>query len=416
MKAEASEYGDRMLSTDFVVASPTARMAMTAPTPMMSPSMVSSERSGLCQIVSRACPKNSRSSFMAQAFDGGKRCRPRRWIGSEKDPDEDGKADGCEQDGEPVDRHGTIGKAVDHHDVHEQRGTDAERRPDGASDERDRDRLGQELPGDVASRSADRLADADLARALDDRDEHDVHDPDAADDEGDETDRRDADRDRLDDCLELIHLLREILRFKRCVRTVEVLEDPLHLVDDRGGRNAWLSPDLEIFDLRSRQVVIRRVGDVDRIRIASAEAPQQTDADGRVDAYDFETPVLDAHVLSDRRSVAEKFLLRGHDEVGHRARAVDVAGLEPPPLCHGEPIGYVIGVRGYLERVVRVTRSNGDERVVARRDRKAAGAAIAHRREVAPLQLHGLQRTRTLRRHEEDALVAELRQAQMNGR
>ena len=43
------------------------------------------------------------------------------------------------------------------------------------------DRLEQELPEDLDAPRAERLADADLARALGDADRHDAHDADAAD-------------------------------------------------------------------------------------------------------------------------------------------------------------------------------------------------------------------------------------------
>ena len=46
----------------------------------------------------------------------------------------------------------------------------------------------EELGQDVPAAGADRLADADLAGPLGDRDEHDVHDPDAADDQRDRGD------------------------------------------------------------------------------------------------------------------------------------------------------------------------------------------------------------------------------------
>ena len=56
---------------------------------------------------------------------------------------------------------------------------------DQAAEERQVQRLDEELLEDVASAGADRLADADLAGPLGDRDQHDVHDPDAADDQRD---------------------------------------------------------------------------------------------------------------------------------------------------------------------------------------------------------------------------------------
>ena len=48
---------------------------------------------------------------------------------------------------------------------------------------------------DVRGVGAERLADADLARPLGDRDEHDVHDADAGDDQRDDADDEGADLD-----------------------------------------------------------------------------------------------------------------------------------------------------------------------------------------------------------------------------
>ena len=48
-------------------------------------------------------------------------------------------------------------------------------------------------------RGADRLAHADLARALGDRDQHDVHDADAADQQGDADHGADHRGDRAED-------------------------------------------------------------------------------------------------------------------------------------------------------------------------------------------------------------------------
>ena len=62
--------------------------------------------------------------------------------------------------------------------------------PIDAAEQADRGRLEQELGQDAPPRGADRLADADLARALGDRDEHDVHHADAADEQRDAGDPR----------------------------------------------------------------------------------------------------------------------------------------------------------------------------------------------------------------------------------
>ena len=57
--------------------------------------------------------------------------------------------------------------------------------PIRAAEQRQDQGLDQELGQDVPAARADRLADADLAGPLADRDEHDVHDPDAAHQERD---------------------------------------------------------------------------------------------------------------------------------------------------------------------------------------------------------------------------------------
>ncbi len=56
--------------------------------------------------------------------------------------------------------------------------------PGHAAQERQQYRLGQELLGHVAPGGAERAAQADLAAALEDRDDHDVGDADAADEQG----------------------------------------------------------------------------------------------------------------------------------------------------------------------------------------------------------------------------------------
>ena len=57
----------------------------------------------------------------------------------------------------------------------------AEEDAEHAADRREEHRFDQELPEDLAPARAERLAHADLARPLGDRDHHDRHDADAAD-------------------------------------------------------------------------------------------------------------------------------------------------------------------------------------------------------------------------------------------
>ena len=64
---------------------------------------------------------------------------------------------------------------------------------DDAADLAEHDGLDDELRHDVALLGADGAANADLARALGDRDEHDVHDADAGGQQRDRADHRHPD-------------------------------------------------------------------------------------------------------------------------------------------------------------------------------------------------------------------------------
>ena len=75
----------------------------------------------------------------------------------------------------------------------------AEEDAEQAADRRQEHRLDQELPEDLAAARAERLADADLARALGDRDHHDRHDADAADHQRDRGDHDEREERRLAD-------------------------------------------------------------------------------------------------------------------------------------------------------------------------------------------------------------------------
>ena len=79
----------------------------------------------------------------------------------------------------------------------------ADQDADQAAHQAEHDRLDQELEQDRRRPRADRLAQADLARALGDRDEHDVHDPDAADEQRDPDDAAGHHRHRGGDRVEL---------------------------------------------------------------------------------------------------------------------------------------------------------------------------------------------------------------------
>src|ERR1039458_248341 len=117
-------------------------------------------------------------SLISERFDGvEERGLPRGIISEEHadgDREERGQHDGFERE-----LHRPAERAADD-GAH-----DAEQHTADATHEAEHHRLRQELELDGALRRADRHADADLARALGDRDEHHVHDPDASDDERD---------------------------------------------------------------------------------------------------------------------------------------------------------------------------------------------------------------------------------------
>ena len=94
-------------------------------------------------------------------------------------------------DGGGVEDEAPAGELADHG-----RDGEADDDADEAAEERQGQRLDEELGEDVAAARADRLADADLARPLADRDQHDVHDPDAADDQRDRGDPAEQQRQR----------------------------------------------------------------------------------------------------------------------------------------------------------------------------------------------------------------------------
>ena len=72
------------------------------------------------------------------------------------------------------------------------------------ADQAHQHRLGDELRQDIALARPDRLAHADLARALGDADEHDVHDADATDQQ------RDRGNHEQEDLVRLLRVLRRL--------------------------------------------------------------------------------------------------------------------------------------------------------------------------------------------------------------
>ena len=82
------------------------------------------------------------------------------------------------------------------------------RMPEDAAQDREEDRLHEELRRDVGAARPDGLPDADLLRPLGDGDEHDVHDADAADEK---RQRDDADHRHVEHAGELAVERREVV-------------------------------------------------------------------------------------------------------------------------------------------------------------------------------------------------------------
>src|SRR5438552_245765 len=102
MSADDCEYGESIFCTDFVVESPTARMAMTDPTPMMIPSIVSSERTRLVHTTCSACPKNSSILLMPETLDRLEAACAHGRIGTEEQTDGNRRAKRGRHDRQPV--------------------------------------------------------------------------------------------------------------------------------------------------------------------------------------------------------------------------------------------------------------------------------------------------------------------------
>jgi hypothetical protein len=163
--------------------------------------------------------------------------------GQKAEDDADGGAGG-EGDAERAEggAHGPLEGADERHGAGE-----AERGAGGAAEQRQYDGLDEELQPDVALAGADGHADADLARALGDRDEHDVHDADAADHERDGRDDDEQHREHFVDrflaLAELGHGAHGEVGLLQVVNAVALAQNRLDLparpVDDArvGGRD-----------------------------------------------------------------------------------------------------------------------------------------------------------------------------------
>ena len=178
----------RERSTDARAPVPSATMAMTAATPMITPSMVSTVRI-------RLRPRAQRRRDARADEDAANHSRRRATMGSSSEarfagyqpkntPTSAGHAEG--QD----DRHRRHHRRPVERAGDQRRGNHADEDAGHAASEADRDGFEQELPHHVAGARADRQAQADLARALGHRQQRDVHDPDAADHQRHGRDRR----------------------------------------------------------------------------------------------------------------------------------------------------------------------------------------------------------------------------------
>src|SRR6186713_232859 len=158
--------------------------------PMTIPRTVSAERSLLPRTVSQDMTMISLNRVQRigllppQRFDRVEPGGAHRRIEAEEQADERGHAD-AEDDRPRLDDRRQRGQLADH-----PRDEEPERRAAQAAERRERDRLGEDLPEDVAPPRAQRLAQPDFAGPLADHHQHDVHDDDAADHEreADDTD------------------------------------------------------------------------------------------------------------------------------------------------------------------------------------------------------------------------------------
>ena len=170
--------------------------------PMTTPSTVNAERILLDRNVSTAMPTISRrigrsadlpvAYSLRKRFDRVELRRPHRRIEPEEQSDERGNADSHRD--RPDLHRGGQGR----HFADRQCQGEPEDDANHASQDRERDRLGEDLPDDVAAAGAKRLAQADFPRPLAHDHQHDVHDDDAADDEreGDDADEHGEDAGR----------------------------------------------------------------------------------------------------------------------------------------------------------------------------------------------------------------------------
>src|SRR5688500_11942714 len=161
-------------------------IAITVATPMTTPRIVSAERSLLTRSASSATATfcwtlsvSRTDSLRPRRGDRVEARRARGRIDAEEDadagPERDGDGDGPERDARGEWRDGGD----------EEREGRARRDAEQAPERGEHHGFGEKLSADVTRRRADRLAQADLPRALVHGHEHDVHDDDPADDDPD---------------------------------------------------------------------------------------------------------------------------------------------------------------------------------------------------------------------------------------
>src|ERR1700687_1018888 len=121
------------------------------------------------------------TSLIAQAIDGIEVGGAYRRVRAENKSDAGRERDRYRDDGQPCERNDGADHLCNGEMDHDLRKPDAKDQTDQPTDATQQQRFGEELQRDIAPCRADRLADADLARALADRDEHDVHDAYTAD-------------------------------------------------------------------------------------------------------------------------------------------------------------------------------------------------------------------------------------------
>src|SRR5665213_1180334 len=287
---------------------------MTAITPMMSPSAVSSVRTRFAESTAIAsatyCVILIAARSRAERYDRVHARGTDRGIGSEDAADHRRETDRDRDDQQVWDRCGPD-ELLDRR-VRQHRHREAEQRADPAAEEREQDRFEQELQQHVAAAGPDRLAQADLARALGDRDQHDVHDPDPRDHERDSADRGEADRDDAEHGVEALDLALVVGGDVLCARPVQPLQHRVDLGGDPVERDAGVGVDRQRVDRARDDLVERRVRHEQDL--VAVDRVEQAALDLFVDADDRAARPPDLDGTADGRPRLEELVgeLRGH--------------------------------------------------------------------------------------------------------